>query len=260
MKWLTALAAVHFKWWLSILVVFFEPFYYQKSLCMLSALTFINHSKVDQSIDIYSDIYSKIWILINRYLWGFHGGDYEEWCLLGCCTARCEEIVFLRSLRRLLVTASVVPSSPILVTLTKEALSSSETPVLTRATWRNIPEDTILNRYLANKGADWNLGPCLHFLLTGGKDNTVSRATDYRLESQEVKKLEFKSHESQECSLLHSVQTSPGTHPASYAMGTRDSLARSTAAKLRNWTLTSNWYWIQANMHLYSHSTISIHK
>jgi hypothetical protein len=34
---------------------------------------------------------------------------------------------YLRSVRRLLVTASVVPSSPILVTLMKEALSSSET-------------------------------------------------------------------------------------------------------------------------------------
>jgi hypothetical protein len=52
--------------------------------------------------------------------------------------------VFLRSVRRLLVRASLVPSSPILVTLMKRALSSSEMPVLTRVTQRNIPEETIL--------------------------------------------------------------------------------------------------------------------
>jgi hypothetical protein len=51
-------------------------------------------------------------------------------------------IVF-RRVRRLLVTANVVPSSPILFALMTEARHSYGTSVITRVTRRNIPEDGI---------------------------------------------------------------------------------------------------------------------
>jgi hypothetical protein len=71
--------------------------------------------------------------------------------------------VFLRSVRRLLVTSNVISSSPIIVTLMMEALRSSETSVLTRVTPQNIPEDDIphshrrenLKSYIALTG--WTL-------------------------------------------------------------------------------------------------------
>jgi hypothetical protein len=65
-------------------------------------------------------------------------GDYHSFL---------SRLVFLHSVRRLLVAACVVPSSPIFVTLMKEAPGYSETPVLTRATRRNNPEDTILHSH-----------------------------------------------------------------------------------------------------------------
>jgi hypothetical protein len=68
-----------------------------------------------------------------------------------------KHFVFLRSVRRLLGTANVVPSTPILVTMMIEAISSSELSVLTRPTRHNIPEDGILRfqcRFLLGLNSD----------------------------------------------------------------------------------------------------------
>jgi hypothetical protein len=54
-------------------------------------------------------------------------------------------IVYLSSVLWLLVNINVVSSWPILLTVMMEAIRSSETSVLTRATRRNVPEDGIFH-------------------------------------------------------------------------------------------------------------------
>jgi hypothetical protein len=81
-----------------------------------------------------------------------HNLHYKELNIDRCSlqhalVASLAHLVFLCSICWLLVTASVVSSSPILVTLMKEARSSSETSVLTRATRHNIRENTILHSH-----------------------------------------------------------------------------------------------------------------
>jgi hypothetical protein len=73
------------------------------------------------------------------------GSNLARSTLFNCFSTYVCIYVLIRSVRRLLV---VAPSSPSLVTLMMEAIRSSVTSVLTRATRRNIQENCILRMYV----------------------------------------------------------------------------------------------------------------
>jgi phospholipid N-methyltransferase len=73
------------------------------------------------------------------------------------CIASIIRVKIMGELGTALAVNSVVPSSSILSTVMMEAISSSETSVLTRATQREIPEDCSLQLFRYYYSATFNL-------------------------------------------------------------------------------------------------------
>jgi hypothetical protein len=81
--------------------------------------------------------------------------------------------VFHRSVRRLLVTANVVPTSPILFTMIMEVLRSTDTSVLTKTTRCNISDNAILHGHRRENVKPYIYLQCLNLYPEDGHNNYI---------------------------------------------------------------------------------------
>jgi hypothetical protein len=63
------------------LIVLYTAIYWHPISFSINVMQFQGESNMKYHLN---EIISVVNLISYAKIWGFHGGDYEEWCLLGC--------------------------------------------------------------------------------------------------------------------------------------------------------------------------------